>query len=100
MGNGGILTVTLRPASGGCEIEFGDTGSGLTDAEARRIFEPFYSTKSPAEGSGLGLTISREIIQRLGGTIDAHNGPASGLVVSVRLPLHATWPASQQETEP
>ena len=99
MGDGGILTVVLRRADGGCDIEFSDTGHGLSDAEVQRVFEPFYSTKPPAEGSGLGLTISREIVRRLGGTIGAHSGPDSGLVVCIRLPLHATWPASQQETE-
>jgi len=98
--NGGLLTITLRLAEDGCDIEFTDTGSGLSEAQAERIFEPFYTTKPPTEGSGLGLAICREIVTRLGGTIAARSREESGLTVAIHLPLHPTWPPSQQETEP
>ena len=97
--NGGLLTITLRPAEESCDIEFADTGSGLTETEAERIFQPFYTTKPPAEGSGLGLAICREIVTRLGGTIAAGSRAGGGLTVAVHLPLHPTWKPSQQETE-
>jgi len=99
MPNGGMLTITLRPAEGDCEIEFADTGCGLTEAETEGIFEPFYTTKPPAEGSGLGLAICREIVTRLGGTIAVRSRAGSGLIVTARIPLHPTWEANQQEPE-
>lgn len=98
--NGGLLTITLRPAEEGCDIEFADTGSGLTEAEAERIFEPFYTTKPPTQGSGLGLTICREVVSRLGGSIAARSRAGAGLTVAVHLPLHPKWKPTQQETEP
>jgi signal transduction histidine kinase len=87
MPGGGVLTIRLRPAGTQCEIEFADTGCGLTDQEAERIFQPFYTTKPPAEGSGLGLTICREILARLGGTIAARGRGEGGAAFTVRLPL-------------
>ncbi len=85
MPGGGRLTIRVRPDDDGCLVEFRDTGSGL-DADGERVFEPFYSTKAPSEGSGLGLTICRDIVRRLGGDIAAANLPAGGTGVTVRLP--------------
>jgi signal transduction histidine kinase len=87
MPGGGVLTIHLRPAGTQCQIEFADTGCGLNDQEAERIFEPFYTTKPPSEGSGLGLTICREILARLGGTIAARGRSEGGAVITVRLPI-------------
>jgi signal transduction histidine kinase len=87
MPGGGVLTICLRPAGAQCEVEFADTGCGLSDQEAVRIFEPFYTTKHPSEGSGLGLSICREILARLGGTIAARGRPEGGAAITVRLPL-------------
>jgi signal transduction histidine kinase len=97
MPNGGMLQIRLVPAADGCDIEFSDTGCGLTDAEAERIFEPFYTTKPPAEGCGLGLAICREIVGRLGGTISARGRSSGGVTVAVRLPLEPLWKATAQE---
>ena len=63
-----------------------DEGGGLP-ADAERLFQPFYTTKPPAEGSGLGLTICREILARLGGTIAARGRGEGGAAFTVRLPL-------------
>jgi two-component system NtrC family sensor kinase len=93
MPGGGVLTIRLRPAGGAqCEIEFADTGCGLSDQEAERIFQPFYTTKPPAEGSGLGLTICREILARVGGTIAARGRGEGGAAFTVRLPLQGPQP--------
>jgi len=89
MPHGGLLTVTLRAAPGGCTVQFADTGVGLTAEEAEKIFEPFYTTKPPGEGSGLGLSICRDIVSRAGGAIAAAPGPRGGAVVTVRLPTAA-----------
>ena len=63
-----------------------DNGDGLEDLEA--LFEPFYTTKAPGEGVGLGLAISSGIISDLGGRLTARNGEDSGAVFEISLPLH------------
>ncbi|WP_224815133.1 ATP-binding protein [Hasllibacter sp. MH4015] len=61
-----------------------DTGSGIDDLEA--LFEPFYTTKRPGEGVGLGLAISSGIVGDLGGRLTARNSAAFGAVFEIRLP--------------
>ena len=86
MPSGGVLTMRLRHNRRQCEIEFSDTGCGLTEQEARQIFEPFYTTKPPGEGVGLGLTICQELLAKVNGTITAAPRPEGGAVITVRLP--------------
>ena len=63
-----------------------DNGDGLEDLEA--LFEPFYTTKAPGEGVGLGLAISSGIITDLGGRLTARNGQEKGAVFEINLPLY------------
>ncbi len=62
-----------------------DNGNGIDDLDA--LFEPFYTTKKPGEGVGLGLAISSGIIADLGGRLTARNGETGGAVFEIRLPL-------------
>ncbi|WP_172294891.1 ATP-binding protein [Pseudoruegeria sp. HB172150] len=62
-----------------------DNGPGIEDLES--LFEPFYTTKAPGDGVGLGLAISSGIVKDLGGRLYARNGRAGGAVFEVRLPL-------------
>ncbi|HEY7598488.1 MAG TPA: ATP-binding protein, partial [Candidatus Limnocylindrales bacterium] len=63
-----------------------DRGSGVPAADADRMFEPFFTTR--ANGTGLGLTIAKSIVEDHGGRIDAwNNEPAPGLTVEFTLPL-------------
>jgi len=87
MPNGGVLTVRMRAFEGNLVVEFADTGVGLTEQEAQKVFEPFYTTKAPGEGAGLGLCICREIVTRLGGTIQAAPRKEGGAVITIKLPL-------------
>jgi two-component system C4-dicarboxylate transport sensor histidine kinase DctB len=61
-----------------------DNGHGIADLE--RLFEPFYTTKAPGDGVGLGLAISSSIVADLGGRLTAQNVPEGGAVFEVRLP--------------
>jgi two-component system C4-dicarboxylate transport sensor histidine kinase DctB len=68
-----------------------DNGTGITDLE--NLFEPFYTTKKPGDGVGLGLAISSGIVKDLGGRLTARNAPndktgGGGAVFEVQLPLH------------
>ncbi|OYU39744.1 MAG: two-component system sensor histidine kinase [Pseudorhodobacter sp. PARRP1] len=62
-----------------------DNGTGIGDIGS--IFEPFYTTKKPGEGVGLGLAISSGIVTDLGGRLTAHNAESGGAVFEVQLPL-------------
>ncbi|MGL5008980.1 MAG: sensor histidine kinase [Paracoccaceae bacterium] len=62
-----------------------DNGTGITDLD--NLFEPFYTTKKPGEGVGLGLAISSGIVTELGGRLTARNGEGGGAVFEMQLPL-------------
>ncbi|QUS36904.1 sensor histidine kinase [Falsirhodobacter algicola] len=62
-----------------------DNGPGIADLSS--LFEPFYTTKKPGEGVGLGLAISSGIVKDLGGRLTATNGEGGGAVFEVQLPL-------------
>jgi len=79
------LTNSNRP---GGRIVIADTGSGISPAHRKKLFEPFYTTKQDV-GTGLGLWVSREIIQKHGGSITLRSSVApdhSGTVFSIFLP--------------
>lgn len=65
-------------------VEFEDTGPGIAPENIKHIFEPFFTTGK--EGSGLGLYISRTIIQELGGAIEVESKPGAGTRFMLRLP--------------
>ncbi|WP_295313349.1 ATP-binding protein [Roseobacter sp.] len=62
-----------------------DNGPGIEDLDA--LFEPFYTTKQPGDGVGLGLAISSGIVNDLGGRLTARNGQAGGAVFELQLPI-------------
>lgn len=62
-----------------------DSGRGIDDLDA--LFEPFYTTKKPGDGVGLGLAISSGIVTDLGGRLTARNGAKRGAVFEMRLPI-------------
>jgi PAS domain S-box-containing protein len=69
----------------GVKVSVRDTGTGIDDAEKERLFEPFYTTKSP--GLGMGLAISQRIISSFGGEIRAENNSDRGATFSFILPV-------------
>jgi len=85
----GEITVCVRESpesdhGAGCVIQVADRGSGLADNVLRDALLPFYSTK--ATGTGLGLTLCREIVEAHGGRLSIANRPGGGALVSVWLP--------------
>lgn len=87
MPDGGKLTIDVKEGGGNILVTVRDTGSGIPREIGRRIFEPFFTTKQPGEGTGLGLAVSYDIIQKLGGTIDFASSNGKGTVFSVRIPI-------------
>jgi len=79
----GRVVCAVSVKDGVARVEISDTGSGLTRTASRRAFEPFYSTKS--RGTGLGLPISRQIVEEHGGELKLVTGRDGGTTVSVQL---------------
>jgi PAS domain S-box-containing protein len=84
-GHAGSLKIRVFVEHGQVCAQFADDGPGLKDP--KRIFDPFYTTKSVGKGTGLGLSICYGIVKEHGGDITAYNGAEGGAVVEVRLPL-------------
>lgn len=63
-----------------------DTGHGMDEATRGRVFEPFFSTKPPAEGAGLGLSVVYGIVRQHGGAVEVESAPGRGTVFRVYLP--------------
>ncbi len=81
MDDGGLITVTTRAETGEPHgqrllVAISDTGPGLTEEAAKKLFNPFYTTK--AKGTGLGLVIVRNIVESHGGEIELINGQPDG----------------------
>lgn len=86
----GRLTVSLsRYGFEWVRIDIRDTGSGIDRSEFRKIFEPFYTTKSGRRGAGLGLAIAKKFVEANGGRIEVQSRPGEGSVFTVKLPLAA-----------
>jgi signal transduction histidine kinase len=65
-------------------LEVMDRGSGMNDAVLQNALVPFYSTKR--NGTGLGLALTREIVEAHGGRLSLHNREGGGLCVAIQLP--------------
>lgn len=103
MDGGGILTVRarttglgaraftgspapIRLSARGAQVEIEDTGRGVSPDLLPRVFEPFFSTKPPGKGAGLGLYIAEGIVGAHGGRIDIHSVEGKWTVVRVYFP--------------
>jgi len=74
-------------AAGMAEITVEDTGKGIAKADLERIFEPFYTTKAPGAGSGLGLSVTHGVVQGHKGEITVASEPGKGSAFCIRLPV-------------
>jgi len=80
---------TKAEAGTAVEIEFSDTGDGISEKDMIRIFDPFFTTKAPGKGVGLGLSITYGIIEKLGGTLEVTSEEGTGTTFTVLLPVKA-----------
>ena len=101
MPKGGTLCIsatTVVPARGQrlsapplrafARIEVADSGTGMDEETLRHIFEPFYTTKGPDEGTGLGLATCYGAVNQMGGTIDVSSTLGKGTTIVIDIPLH------------
>jgi signal transduction histidine kinase len=91
MSKGGKVSVEviarLSDPSPGVELLVTDTGAGIRPDDLPHIFDPFFSTKD-SSGTGLGLTICRDIVKEHHGTITVESEPGAGAKFRVWLPYH------------
>jgi len=89
MENGGRIDVVMGTfaAAGEIRIDVRDTGSGIPPGHLDRLFDPFFSTKKEGEGTGLGLSVSYNIINKHNGRIEVESTPGAGSRFSIFLPM-------------
>lgn len=92
------ISLRLSEKDGMAVIEVEDNGPGIEESVRTRVFDPFYTTKMPGEGTGLGLSVSYFIIARNhGGTIHVECEPGKGAKFVIRLPMRAAPGQARQE---
>lgn len=94
------IEITSRLGTNGDHIQvlIRDNGKGMSQAEAKHIFEPFYTTKDPGKGTGLGLATCHRIIEQHGGEINVVSTVGRGTTFIVRLPVEGENQELQEST--
>ena len=86
-GRKGTIWVTMSAEDDALAVRIRDEGHGVPEGMRQTLFEPFHTTKGPGEGSGLGLSISRNILYSHGGSLSLVETSERGTTFEVRLPL-------------
>lgn len=87
MPRGGELRIATRKIDNRVEITFTDTGCGIKSEDMNKVFNPFFTTKRPGRGVGLGLSVSYGIIKEHGGEIGVESEEGKGSIFTIRLPV-------------
>jgi PAS domain S-box-containing protein len=107
MPDGGTLTITTASARQDgtrpgryAQLTVTDTGTGMTPEAADRAFEPYYTTKGPGHGTGLGLSTVHGIVTQTGGTITLTSQPDAGTTFRILIPAAPAIPAQAPARSP
>lgn len=86
---GGTITVTYRVDGDGLVTEIADTGVGISEESLKKLFSPYFRGDASKEiqGTGLGLYMTRKLLERMGGTVAVRSVQGKGTTFSIRLPL-------------
>jgi PAS domain S-box-containing protein len=86
--SGSTVTVSTRVENGAIHIDVDDEGPGIPKELSDRVFEPFFTTKSDGQGTGLGLSVSRQIVERFGGALTYEPRRSGGSRFTITLQAH------------
>lgn len=96
----GTVAVTGRGAADAVVVSVKDNGPGMPPEVRDRVFTPFFTTKGPGKGMGLGLTITWRVVKSLGGTIDVRSAPGAGTEFVIRIPRNPATGAAAAAPAP
>ena len=83
----GLVSVDCTPGDFYVDIRVEDSGSGITPAQMSKIFDPYFTTKQGKSGTGLGLYITKKVVEDHNGSIKVDSTPDVGTIFTIRLPL-------------
>ena len=98
-GPSGDTVAERQDGSEAIEISVSDNGTGILEKELGKIFEPFYTTKPPGKGTGLGLAVSQRIVASFGGSLLAESTAGKGSVFTIRLKTWSQETSHDQNTQ-
>jgi two-component system, sensor histidine kinase RegB len=95
---GVAVAVQARVVAGALRVEVADEGAGMTPDVLARAGEPFFTTKQPGQGMGLGLFLCRAIAEQLGGGVELSSRPGRGTIARLVVPIASPAAAAQEAT--
>jgi signal transduction histidine kinase len=97
---GGVIEIDVAPVtrdgSAGVRLAVRDHGPGIPPEVLPRIFDPFFTTKPVGQGTGLGLSLTRKIIESHGGTVEIDTAPGAGATIALWLPAAGSAAAAAE----
>src|SRR5262249_43936633 len=94
---GGVITVSAAATDDAVIIQVRDTGAGIAAEDRERIFQPYFTTKR--HGTGLGLFVTKKLVQDHGGSIEFASTPGEGTTFTIRLPVMEMPPSAFGDSE-
>jgi CheY-like chemotaxis protein len=94
-----VVRVSSRREGDVAVVEVADSGPGIPRELRSAVFEPFFTTKPVGEGTGLGLHVSRTVLEALGGSVEVDSAPEGGALFIVRIPVSGAFAASAPRAE-
>ena len=82
----GTVRIACHEAHGWVDLQISDTGCGMNAEQLKRMFDPYFTTKEPGKGTGLGLLITKKVIEDHGGTIEVESEQGKGTTFRLTLP--------------
>ncbi len=87
IGKNGIIEVNSRQVGPHIHIEVSDNGPGIPEEKQKKIFDPFFTTKETGKGTGLGLWVTHNIVEKMGGAISIRSQEGKGSTFTVQIPI-------------
>lgn len=88
--DGGVVELDVRAVAEGACLAIVDHGAGMDSDTLARAGEPFFTTKEPGAGMGLGVFLARAVVEQIGGSLTLSSGPGAGTRAEITLPAQAT----------